>query len=107
MRLDTPPFDNNDVRLALKFAARRQEMVDKVLLGYGQIGNDHSISPTQKYFNTDLAQREFDADKAKYHWGKTGLGDTPITCHASGASLDGSVDVAYFFKHLQKSVVLI
>ena len=53
MRLDTPPFDNNDVRLALKFAARRQEMVDKVLLGYGQIGNDHSISPTQKYFNTD------------------------------------------------------
>ena len=94
MRLDTPPFDNNDVRLALKFAARRQEMVDKVLLGYGQIGNDHSISPTQKYFNTDLAQREFDADKAKFHWGKTGLGDTPITCHASGASLDGSVDVA-------------
>ena len=41
-----------------------------------------------------LPKREFDADKAKFHWGKTGLGDTPITCHASGASLDGSVDVA-------------
>ena len=64
MRLDTPPFDNNDVRLAIKYAARRQEMVDKVLLGYGQIGNDHSISPTQKYFNTELAQREFDAERA-------------------------------------------
>ena len=94
MRLDTPPFDNNDVRLAIKYAARRQEMVDKVLLGYGQIGNDHSISPTQKYFNTELAQREFDAERARYHWKKTGIGDKPVVVHASGASLDGSVDVA-------------
>ena len=62
--VDTPPFDNNDVRLALKYAAR-YEMVDKVLLGYGQIGNDHSISPTQKYFNTELVVREFDAEKSK------------------------------------------
>ena len=71
MRLDTPPFDNNDVRLALKYAAKRQEMVDKILLGYGEIGNDHSISPNQAYFNTDLPQREFDAAKARYHWKKT------------------------------------
>ena len=94
MRLDTPPYDQLDVRLALKYATKRQEMVDKVLLGYGQIGNDHSISPTQKYFNTDLAQREFDAERARYHWGKTGIGDKPIEVHASDASLDGSVDVA-------------
>ena len=65
MRLDTPPFDNNDVRLALKYAAKMQEMVDKILLGYGEIGNDHSISPNQAYFNTDLPQREFDAEKEK------------------------------------------
>ena len=72
MRLDTPPYDQLDVRLALKYATKRQEMVDKVLLGYGQIGNDHSISPTQKYFKTDLAQREFDADKAAFHYKKSG-----------------------------------
>ena len=64
MRLDTPPFDNNDVRLAIKYAAKRQEMVDKVLLGYGQIGNDHSISPTQKYFNTDLAHKKMPTGSA-------------------------------------------
>ena len=94
MRLDTPPFDNNDVRLALKYAAKRQEMVDKILLGYGEIGNDHSISPNQAYFNTDLPQREFDAEKARYHWKKTGIGDKPIQIHASEASLNGSVEVA-------------
>ena len=30
MRLDTPPYDNLDLRLALKLSAKRQEMVDKV-----------------------------------------------------------------------------
>ena len=33
MRLDTAPFDNYDLRMALKLALKRQEMVDKVLLG--------------------------------------------------------------------------
>ncbi len=41
-----------------------------------------------------LAQREFDAERARYHWKKTGIGDKPVVVHASGASLDGSVDVA-------------
>ena len=57
MRLDTPPFDNNDVRLALKFAARRQEMVDKVLLGYGQIGNDHSYLPRKNILIQTYSKR--------------------------------------------------
>ena len=30
MRLDAPPYDNPDLRLALKLSAKRQEMVDKV-----------------------------------------------------------------------------
>src|SRR5690606_22259467 len=35
MQCITPPFDNNDLRLALKYAINRQEMVDKILGGYG------------------------------------------------------------------------
>ena len=31
MQCTTPPFDNNDLRLALKYAVDRKEMVDKVL----------------------------------------------------------------------------
>ena len=30
MRLDTPPYDNPDLRLALKLSAKRQELVDKM-----------------------------------------------------------------------------
>ncbi|WP_271215196.1 ABC transporter substrate-binding protein, partial [Pseudonocardia halophobica] len=31
MHCNTAPFDNNDLRLALKYAINRQEMVDKIL----------------------------------------------------------------------------
>ena len=33
MRCDTPPFDNNDVRLAMKFAADRKQLLDVILRG--------------------------------------------------------------------------
>ena len=32
MRLDTKPFDNYDLRMALKLSVKRQELVDKILL---------------------------------------------------------------------------
>ena len=35
MHCDTAPFDNEDLRLALKYGIDRQEMVDKILMGYG------------------------------------------------------------------------
>ncbi|MEM9441663.1 MAG: ABC transporter substrate-binding protein, partial [Pseudomonadota bacterium] len=51
MPMDTraAPFDNNDVRLALKYALNRQELVDKIARGYGEIGNDHPIGPANIY----------------------------------------------------------
>ena len=64
MRLSVAPFDNYDLRMALKWSIKRQELVDKILLGYGAIGNDHPISTANRYHNSDLPQREFDADKA-------------------------------------------
>ena len=66
MRLDTKPFDNYDVRMALKLSIKRQELVDKILLGHGVIGNDIPVSAAMPYLNTDLKQREFDADKARH-----------------------------------------
>jgi len=94
MRLDTPPFDNVDLRLAIKYAAKRQEMVDKVLLGHGVVGNDHDISPSQEFYNTELEQREFDADKAKFHMKKSGIGNTELELFASAAALEGALDAS-------------
>ena len=49
MIVDTPPFDNVDVRTALKYAINREDIVKKVFLGHGTPGNDNPIAPTVKF----------------------------------------------------------
>ena len=58
MRLDVDPFGDYDLRMALKLSIKRKELVDKILLGHGAIGNDHPISPVMAYYAADLPQRE-------------------------------------------------
>ena len=73
MRLDLEPFkDNNDLRLALKYAFDREDALHKILRGYGSLGNDHPISTTNRYHAGDLEQRTYDVDKAKFHLKKAG-----------------------------------
>ncbi|MFP4239392.1 MAG: ABC transporter substrate-binding protein [Rhodosalinus sp.] len=93
MRVTMAPFDNYDLRMALKLAVKRQELVDKILMGYGTIGNDHPLSPAVPFQASDLPQREFDADKARYHYEKSGHSG-PIQLSASDAAFAGAVDAA-------------
>lgn len=93
MRVDTAPFDNYDLRMALKLAVKRQELVDKILLGHGAIGNDHPISPATQGYAPDIPQREFDADKAAEHYKKSGHSGT-IELRTSEAAFAGAVDAA-------------
>ena len=72
MRCDVAPFDDINVRLALKYGVDRDEFLQKVLQGHGYVGNDHPIGKSQRFFNRDLPQRNFDADKAKFHLKKAG-----------------------------------
>ncbi|TIL83019.1 MAG: peptide ABC transporter substrate-binding protein, partial [Mesorhizobium sp.] len=57
MFCDTAPFDNSDLRMALKLAIDRQEMVDKILRGYGTIGNDFPINASYPLFPEGIEQR--------------------------------------------------
>ncbi|WP_219929160.1 ABC transporter substrate-binding protein [Albidovulum aquaemixtae] len=96
MRADTPPFDNNDVREAVKYAINRQEILDKVLYGFGYLGNDHPIPASLPVFATpeELPQREYDPDKAKFHLKQAGLEDLTVQLSTSEAAFDGAVDAA-------------
>jgi peptide/nickel transport system substrate-binding protein len=88
------PYDNNDVRLGLKHAIDRKLLVDKVLRGYGYLGNDHPIPRNNKYFAKDLPQREYDPDKAKFHLNKAGMLDHTFKLHAADAAFPGAVDAS-------------
>ena len=94
MLTDTAPYDNNDVRLALKYAIPRQQVLDKVLRGKGQLGNDHPISPANQYHNAELPQREFDPDKAKFHLKKAGAEGLTFDLNTADAAFGGAVDSA-------------
>ena len=93
MRTDTDPFTDNNIRLAVKYGIKRQEIVDKVLGGYGTIGNDVPISRGQQFYNADLPQREYDPDKAKHHLKRAGLESIDLTFSTSDGAFDGAVDV--------------
>ncbi|MEO1680923.1 MAG: ABC transporter substrate-binding protein [Pseudomonadota bacterium] len=102
MRLDTAPFDNFDLRMALKLAVNKQEMVDKILLGYGTVGNDHPISPIVPFAANELPQRDYDPDLAADHYKKSGhSGSIPLS--ASDAAFAGAVDAAQLIQASAKA----
>ncbi len=104
MIMTQKPFDNNDVRMALKHAIDRETMVKTILRGYGQVANDHPISPANKYFNKDLEQRSYDPDKAKFYMKKAGVDSLTLDLSAADAAFGGAVDAAVLYKeHASKA----
>lgn len=71
MRCDTPPFDNNDLRLALKYCIDRKMAIDLVLSGYGDVANDVPVPSWIQYGLPD-APRERNIQKAKEHLANAG-----------------------------------
>ena len=99
MNTTVAPFDNNDVRLALKYAIDREAIVKSVLKGYGEVGNDHSIGPANQFLNTDLPQRRYDPDKAKFHLKQAGMSSLKVDLSTSdGAVFSGAVATAELYK---------
>lgn len=93
MRTQTPPFDNNHVRMALKLVVDRQQLIDTILRGHGSLGNDQPIPPMHRFF-ADLEQRAQDPDKAKWHIEQSGLGPLSVSLHAADSVFPGAVDAA-------------
>jgi len=101
MFTDAAPFDNNDVRLALKYAIDREGAVQRSMRGYGSIGNDHPIGPTLPYYS-EIEQRPYDPEKAKYHLKKAGLDSLTVQLSAADAAFNGAVDLAVLFSENAK-----
>ena len=100
MRTDTPPFDNNDVRLAIKNIIDREEWFEKIIFGYGEIGNDNPIGPANIYRATteELPQRTYDPDKAKFHLKQAGMENLSVKFHAAETGFPGAVNAAQLMR---------
>ena len=100
MRTDIAPFDNNDVRLAVKNIINRKEWFDKIIFGYGEIGNDNPVGPANIYRATtdELPQRIYDPDKAKYHLKQAGIENLSIKFHAAETAFGGAVNAGQLMR---------
>ncbi|MDJ0822674.1 MAG: ABC transporter substrate-binding protein, partial [Paracoccaceae bacterium] len=103
MLTNVAPFDDVNIRRALKFAINRQEMVDKILLGHGRVGNDTPIGPANQYFHADMEQTAYDPDKAKFYLKEAGLSSLDIDLSASNAAFEGAVDAAQLYQASAKA----
>jgi peptide/nickel transport system substrate-binding protein len=94
MHTDAAPFDKVEVRQALKWAINRQELVDKILFGYGSPGNDNPISPSMKFAINPEPVYSYDPEKAKSLLKKAGMENLKVDLSASDAAFAGGVDAA-------------
>ena len=97
MHTNVAPFDNNDVRLALKYAIKREEIVEKVLQGFGSVGNDHPIGAGQRFFAAELEQTSYDPDRAREYLKKAGLDSLSVDINVADAAFAGAVDAAVLY----------
>lgn len=103
MHVDTAPFDNSDLRMALKYAINRQEMVDKILRGYGTVGNDFPINKAYPLFDDTIPQRDYNIEKAAEYYKKSGHDGSPIILRVADAAFPGAVDAAALFQQSAKA----
>ena len=105
MLCDVAPFDDQNVRNAIKHIINRQELLDKIFFGYGQLGNDNPVGPAN-YFraNTDeLPQREYDPEQAKYYLKQAGLSSLSVKFHAADTGFSGAVDAGALMRESAKA----
>ena len=104
-QIDLDPFGSVDLRLAMKYLSPRERILNTVLRGYGQIGNDNPIAPSDPFYNKDLEQRPYDPDKAKFHLKKAGVDSLDVVLNTSQA-VNGvgvnAVDAAVIFSEAAK-----
>jgi len=97
MHMDVAPFDNPDVRMALKLAINREEIIEKITFGAATIGNDFHHSPAMPYFPADIPQREYDPDQAASLWKKAGMEGQQVSISTAESITTGAVDALILY----------
>lgn len=97
MHCNTAPFDNADLRMALKLAIDREQMVNQILMGHASVGNDFPISPSYALYPEGIEQRVYDPDQARHYFERSGH-DGPILLRTSEVAFPGAVDAAQLYQ---------
>jgi peptide/nickel transport system substrate-binding protein len=103
MFVNVPPFDNVDVRTALKYAINREEIAKKVFLGHAVPGNDNPIAASVPFAIDPQPKHVYDPEKAKSYLKKAGLSTLKVDLSVADAAFNGAVDAAVLFQESAKA----
>jgi len=103
MQVNVAPFDNVDVRTALKWAMNREEIAQKVFLGHATPGNDNPIAPVVKFAIDPQPKYVYDPEKAKFHLKKAGLETLKVDLSVADAAFNGCVDAGVLYQEHAKA----
>ncbi|HYM98239.1 MAG TPA: ABC transporter substrate-binding protein, partial [Aestuariivirgaceae bacterium] len=98
MHCTVAPFSDKNVRLALKYAVDRQELVDKILLGHGTPGNDNPIAKGVQFHVDPTVKHSYDPDKVKFYLKAAGLQTLKVDLSTADAAFAGAPDAALLMK---------
>ncbi|GAB5469786.1 MAG: ABC transporter substrate-binding protein [Rhodospirillales bacterium] len=96
MMVDREPYSDPNLRLALKHAIDREELLQKLLYGHGSVANDNPIGRSYRFY-AELPQHSYDVDKAKFYLKKANMENVKVELHAADAAFAGAVDAGTLF----------
>lgn len=99
----TPPFDNPDVRNALKYSVNRDEILEKIFMGHGTVGNDNTIAPSVKFAVDPKPQHKYDPEMAKSLLKKAGLDSLKVDLSVAETAWTGCTDAALLWQAAAKA----
>jgi peptide/nickel transport system substrate-binding protein len=101
MAIDMAPFDDPKVRQAMRLIIDRQQILDQIGSGYGQIAND-MYAPFDEGYDKSLPQREQDIDQAKSLLKSAGKEGLNVDLHTTNGAA-GMVELASVFASQAKA----
>jgi peptide/nickel transport system substrate-binding protein len=108
MFCDQAPFDDVNVRNALKLSINRQEIIDKIAFGTATMANDFHHSPAMPYWPDDIPQREYDPDKARSLLKKAGAEGLETQISVADSVFSGAVDMCVLYaEHAKQAGITI
>lgn len=98
MIITTPPFDNPDVRNALKYAIDREAIIKRVFGGIGTPGNDNVVAPSVKFAIDPKPVHKYDPEMAKSLLRRAGTSNLKVALSAADVAFTGAVDAATIYR---------
>jgi peptide/nickel transport system substrate-binding protein len=108
MNTSTAPFDNPAVRQAMKLAMDRDDIIAKVFLGEGAVGDDNPVAEIMKFWSATPPQHRYDPEAARKLLADAGIEGLTVDLSVSDSAFPGAIDAAVLYReHAAKAGITI